>query len=111
MRCALFVLSGALLVPALVAAQDQAEIDRGMKVYASQKCMICHAIDGQGNAKGPLDTVGDKLTADEIRQWIVNPADMTAQAKAERKPPMRAYPKLPPEDLEALVAYMLSLNG
>jgi hypothetical protein len=28
-------------------------------------------------AKGPLDGVGSKLSADEIRAWIVTPAEMT----------------------------------
>jgi hypothetical protein len=60
--------------------------------------------------KGPLDGVGSKLTADEIREWIVNPAEMTKKTKAERKPPMRAYPKLAKADLDALVAYMVSLK-
>jgi hypothetical protein len=35
---------------------------------------------------------------------------MTEKTKAERKPPMRAYPNLPAEDVDALVAYMLSLK-
>jgi hypothetical protein len=39
---------------------------------------------------------------------MVNPADMTKKTKAERKPPMRAYPNLPKEDLDALVAYLFS---
>jgi hypothetical protein len=42
--------------------------------------------------------------------WIVNPAEMTKKAKAERKPPMRAYASLPKEDLDALGAYMVSLK-
>jgi hypothetical protein len=50
------------------------------------------------------------LTADEIREWMVNPAEMTKKTKAERKPPMRAYPNLPKEDLDAVVAYMVSLK-
>ena len=33
---------------------------------------------------------------------------MTAKTNATRKPPMRAYPNLPKEDLDALVAYMLA---
>jgi mono/diheme cytochrome c family protein len=92
------------------AAQDQAQIERGMKVYADQKCSVCHAIAGKGQAKGPLDDVGSRLTADEIREWMVNPAEMTKKTKAERKPFMRAYPNLPKADLDALVAYMLSLK-
>ena len=83
----------------------------GEKVYAEQKCSVCHAIGGKGNAKGPLDEVGSKLTAAEIHDWIVKPAEMTAKAKADRKPPMPAkYASLPKEDLDALVAYLSSLK-
>ena len=87
------------------AAQD---VKRGEAVYAAQKCAMCHSLDGKGQAKGPLDGVGSKLTVDEIREWIVNPAAMTKKHNATRKPPMRAYPKLPKEDLDALVAFMAS---
>lgn len=99
-----------LLVPQVVSAQNTAQIDRGLKVYADQKCTACHAIAGKGNAKGALDDVGSRLTADEIRAWIVTPTEMMKKTKAERKPPMRAYPNLPKEDVEALVAYMASLK-
>ena len=109
-----FVVAAAALALAVfaapAAAQDAKAIEKGQQVYAAQKCSICHSIDGKGNAKGPLDGVGSKLTADEIHQWIVNPAEMTKKTKAERKPPMRAYPKLAKEDLDALVAYMASLK-
>jgi mono/diheme cytochrome c family protein len=99
-----------LLLPGRAHSQDAGAVARGEKVYASQKCIVCHSIAGKGNAKGPLDGVGSKLTADEIRQWLVNPAEMTAKTKAARRPVMRAYPNLPAEELDALVAYMLSLK-
>jgi hypothetical protein len=51
-----------------------------------------------------------KLTADEIRQCLVKPAEMTAKTKATRKPPMKAYASLPEEDIAALVAYLESLK-
>lgn len=91
-------------------AQDKTHIERGMKVYTDQKCAVCHSIAGKGNQKGALDDVGSRLTADEIRAWMVNPADMTKKTKAERKPPMRAYPNLAKEDLDVVVAYMVSLK-
>ena len=91
-------------------AQDKALVDKGMKVYETQKCSMCHAIAGKGNAKGPLDAVGGKLKAEEIRLWITDPKTMTAKTKATRTPAMRAYPSLPKEELDALVAYMLSLK-
>jgi mono/diheme cytochrome c family protein len=100
----------ALVVSATALAQDKATLDKGMKVYADQKCSLCHAIDGKGNAKGSLDGVGSKLTADEIRAWIVTPKEMTAKAKATRVPAMKEYKTLAKADLDALVAYMFSLK-
>ena len=96
-----------MFVIALGVARAEAQ-SKGEQVYAAQKCATCHSLDGKGMAKGPLDGVGSKLSADEIREWIVNPAAMTKKTNATRKPPMRAYPKLPKEDLDALVAFMVS---
>ena len=110
MRGAVLLLGVVLGQPAVATAQDKASIERGMKVYADQKCSVCHSVDGKGNAKGALDSVGLRLSADEIREWIAHPAEMTKKTKADRKPPMRAYPNLPKEDLDAVVAYMLSLK-
>lgn len=92
-----------------VSAQDKT-IDHAMKVYADQKCALCHAIGGKGNAKGPLDEVGSKLTPDVIRQWIVNPIEMAAKANATRKPPMKAMPNLAKDDVDALVTYLSTLK-
>jgi cytochrome c2 len=91
-------------------AQDAKMIERGKQVYAEQKCKMCHSVGTEGNAKGPLDDAGNKLKAAEIKEWIVNPKEMTAKTKAERKPLMKAYPNLPAADLDALVAYMQSLK-
>jgi mono/diheme cytochrome c family protein len=99
---------GVSLVAGTLFAQDQAP--RGMQVYAAQKCSICHSIADKGNKKGPLDSVGTKLKADEIRQWIVDAPTMTAKAKAVRKPAMKAYASLPKEDLDGLVAYLQTLK-
>ena len=99
-----------LLAGGAASAQDAKQIERGMKVYTEQKCSLCHSIAGKGNTKGPLDGVGSRLSEEDIRQWMVNPADMTKKTKAERKPFMKAYPNLPKEDLDAIVAYMLSLK-
>jgi mono/diheme cytochrome c family protein len=98
------------LFASTASAQDP-KIEAGQKVYAAQKCSVCHSIAGKGNAKGPLDKVGSKLTAEEIRQWLVSADEMTKQTKAARKPPMKSYPNLPKEDLDALIAYMQSLKG
>lgn len=90
------------------AAPAPAGADKGAAVFAAQKCSLCHSLDGKGNAKGALDTVGTKLTAAEIRQWITTPAEMTVKANATRKPAMKAFPSLPKGDLDALVAFLSS---
>jgi mono/diheme cytochrome c family protein len=103
------VLAGILILGGVGSAQNAA-IERGMKAYVDQKCSACHAIAGKGNAKGALDDAGNRLSADEIRAWLVTPAEMTRKIKSERKPPMRAYASLSKEDLDALVAYVGSLR-
>jgi mono/diheme cytochrome c family protein len=82
----------------------------GAKVYAAQKCMMCHSIAGVGNKKLPLDSVGAKLTTDQIREWITHPVDAAAKAKSTIKPLMKAYPTLATADLDALTAYVASLG-
>ena len=110
-RCVMVAALGVTLVAAPAAlAQNKAQTDRGANVYADSKCSVCHSIGEQGNKKGPLDDVGSKLKADEIRQWIVTPKEMTEKTKAERKPVMKAYANLPGQDLDALVAYLQTLK-
>ena len=82
----------------------------GKQVYTDSKCGVCHSIGGEGNKKGPLDDVAAKLTAADIRAWIVSAPDMAAKAKADRKPPMKAYADMPKEDLDDLVAYLQTLK-
>lgn len=105
------LVAGIGMVAALPAfAQDKAQVARGMKVFADQKCSLCHAIDKKGNAKGPLDDVGLKLTADEIRAWMTMPKQMAEKTRADRKPPMKELPNLAKDDLDALVAYLQTLK-
>ena len=96
-------------------AQDAAKIDKGKTLFSSvsPKCTMCHAIAGQGNAKHPLDGIGGKLSADDIKAWIRTPKEMAEKAKSEAKPPMQPYAadKISDADLDALVAYLSSLKG
>jgi cytochrome c2 len=98
------------VIPSWSLAQTPSEIEQGKKVYAANKCQMCHSIEGQGNKKGPLDGVGKRRSTAEIREWIVDAPAMTAKTKAERKPLMKSYPNIAKTDLDALVAYMQSLK-
>jgi mono/diheme cytochrome c family protein len=105
------VIAGLMLCVGLAAtavAQD-AKVAKGEKLFADQKCTLCHSVGDKGNKKGPLDGVATTLKSDEIREWIVDAKGMTAKTKATRKPEMKAY-ALPKEDVEALAAYLLTLK-
>jgi len=95
-----------LITAGTASAQDAAA---GAKVFADQKCALCHSVAGKGNAKGPLDDVGSKLSAADIRSWIDDAPGMTAKTGATRKPAMKAY-SLPKGDVDALVAYLTTLK-
>lgn len=109
-RAALIVLLYGVLSPSLAHAQNPA-VDRGMKVYAESKCSMCHSVAGKGNGKGVLDDIGAKLSADEIRQWLVDPDAMRTKVHAERKPLMKSFASLPKADLDGLVAYLQTLKA
>jgi mono/diheme cytochrome c family protein len=104
----LFVLAVAVTASAEESASDK--IARGKSLYKLNHCSLCHSVSGVGNSKGPHDGVGSKLTPEEIRQWLLEPQKMAAKAKAERKPPMISFSSLPPEEIDALVAYVSSLK-
>src|SRR5262245_45083086 len=102
-------IAAGLAMSGFAAAQDAAK--RGQEVYNAQKCQVCHSIAGKGGKTSPLDGVGSKLSAADIRLWITEPAKMTAQSKSTKKPPMPAkWASLPAAELDALVAYMQSLK-
>jgi len=100
----------AVLVATTASAQGSAE--KGAAVYAAQKCSMCHSVAGKGG-KLALDGAGSnlsKLSEADITEWIVKPAEAAKKHASTAKPPMRAYASLPKEDLDNLVAYMVSLK-
>jgi len=103
---ALFTVAGspaAATEPAATTAADSAVIELGKKVYLQQRCKVCHSIDGDGG-KHSLDGVGSRLDREKIRLWIVAPKEVDPKVRK------RAYDRLAPEELEALLAYMISLR-
>ena len=93
---------------AAASAQD-AKVAKGEKLFVDQKCTLCHSVGDKGNKKGPLDGVGSKLSAADLRLWMTDAKTMTEKTKSTRKPEMKSY-NLLKGDLDALVAYMQSLK-
>jgi mono/diheme cytochrome c family protein len=107
------VVAGAFLIGAVsLAAQADPNVAAGKKLFSSKNCTKCHMAEGKGNKKlrmdGPNAAVA-KLSAGEIEQWIVSPAEMTA--KLDHKP-VNAMKKtnLTAAEVTALVAYMQYLR-
>lgn len=74
---------------------------QGLVLLQNKQCRNCHAIDGEGGQRGPdLANVGTRLTKDQlIRQIIQGGGNMPAYGN-----------KLSPYEVDALVAYMVSLR-
>ena len=106
-RVFILIIGAFILTAGIASAQDK--VARGAQVYTEQKCSLCHAVAGKGNAKGALDEVGSKLSAADLKAWIVDAKGMTAKTGATRKPDMKNY-TLPDADVDALVAYMGTLK-
>jgi mono/diheme cytochrome c family protein len=96
-------------------APDPKVAAQGKKLYATYKCDKCHMIDGRGSKKGPLNGVGAKLSAADIKKWLTSPAEMEAKLD---KPPKGTDSManalktkgIEPGEVDALVAYMLTLT-
>ena len=112
---------GMMFVAAVASAQqtpatpDPKLVEAGKKVYETQKCGQCHTIEGKGGnltKQFPLDGVASKMSEADIRRWMTHPAEMEAKLPSppKMKMSMRKY-NFTPADLDALVAYMLTLKA
>ena len=106
---AVTVLTAFVLMPGAAYSQDKAE--KGMQVFTAQKCNVCHSIAGKGKKNAPLDDVGSRLSADEIKQWLTDPVGMAAkrEPKSTRKPPMKKK-AMSADEMDALVALLSGLK-
>jgi mono/diheme cytochrome c family protein len=102
---------GALMAVTVTAQQPPSPAEAGRKVYERQKCATCHQIAKRGNSRFPLDGVGSRLTAEQIRRWMTHPSEM--EAALPRMPALRMSTmnyRLNTRDLDALVAYLQTLK-
>jgi ubiquinol-cytochrome c reductase cytochrome b subunit len=88
-------------------AEDEgidAQIALGRRVFRQQQCFKCHVIGTVGADIGPdLTIVGLRIKESFLRDWLKNPKSFKPQTIM---PPV----KTSPENFEALVAYLLSLD-
>jgi nitric oxide reductase subunit C len=77
----------------------------GAAVFQTKGCMNCHALNGTGGTFGPaLDTVGQDLTAEEIRAYVRNPKSVDPSSK------MPAQTGLSDRELEEVAKFLSTLK-
>ncbi len=79
-------------------------IARGGKLIATKKCLECHLVNGDGNAKGiELKHVAERRTRDWLLAHFKDPQELSPHSK------MPPYDDLPLRDLNDMVDYLLAL--
>lgn len=80
------------------------KLERGKAVYDETGCATCHIVAGIGGRTGPsLDGIGKKYDAEKLKEILLNPKTLNPNTVM---PPFEGSE----EDLDALVAYLLSLK-
>ena len=98
----------------VIVAQDAKLVDQGKKLYDANKCSDCHTIGGKGGRltkQHPLDGVGTKLSAADIKKWFTATAEMEAKVEKPSKLKMTSKKyKFSEAEADALTAYALTLK-
>ncbi|MDW8140760.1 MAG: cytochrome c [Candidatus Bipolaricaulota bacterium] len=92
---------------------SQEQVERGKALFSSQGCIGCHIVGSAGGPLGPnLTRAGKHGRTDEWQlQHLKNPLSVYVLGPTEGIPwPMPKFDKLSEEDLQALVAYLQSLQ-
>jgi mono/diheme cytochrome c family protein len=76
---------------------------RGRELFVELRCYSCHGINGGGGPVGPDLGLGGKRDPKKVEAILRNPSAFNAHTV------MPAY-HLPPDDMKALVAYIVSLG-
>ena len=120
-----YQMSGGEIHQPLAASAPDAE--RGRKVLVSREanCILCHAVPESGerffgNLAPPLSGVGKRSTAGQMRARIVDPLAFNAESimpayyRVEGlhrvAEPLRGKPVLSAEQIEDVIAYLLTLQ-
>ncbi|MCW8901999.1 MAG: cytochrome c [Gammaproteobacteria bacterium] len=85
---------------------DSIQIEEGRKIYQEQNCSACHSIAGKGNPRTPLDGVGTRRTAEELRNWIIGSDSLQGLLPDSIRRLKQRYKELSDNELDALVNYL-----
>jgi cytochrome c2 len=81
----------------------------GYEVFRNRGCERCHSVQGVGSRRFPLDGVGSRRTAGELRAWTVASAAVQDSLSPSASRAKRRYEELPEEEMRLLLEWMGSL--
>ena len=91
-------------VVSTIYSKSERAIKAGEETVKTVGCLTCHAVDGLGSDFAPaLDSVGTKVTASYLRQWISDPK---AYDPDTSMPSLR----LSSSEVDNVVAYLMNLQ-
>jgi len=82
------------------ATAGSSPVEAGKQAFESYGCSSCHSVAGAGNTSAPLDGIGNKRTAEELKKLIASPPSGSTMPAMD----------VPEKDLNNLVAYLLALK-
>lgn len=80
----------------------------GQSIFETQHCGTCHSFAGAGNPRLPLDGIGQKMTDEEIQDWITGSGPATNKLSALIMKRKQGYREMPEEQMRLLIAYLRS---
>ncbi|MEO1292008.1 MAG: cytochrome c [Pseudomonadota bacterium] len=99
------------------------DAERGAQIVADPalgNCLSCHRIGALGSGERPLDGIGSRLSAAELRLWIVNPLFLSDDRSKpayyrieDQKPGAEQFsgrPALTAQQIEDVIAYLGQLT-
>ncbi len=94
---------------AALAAQDPQQVEAGKKLYDVYDRKKCHRIGGASGKLHSLEGVATKMSAEDIRKWLVSPAEMTKTLKKKPTTTMKKQ-AFKPGEIDAFMAYLATLK-
>lgn len=89
---------------------DPDAVARGRAVFQEQSCTRCHAAEGRGNPRSPLNGVGARLPPERLRAWVTGAGDARDVLGRSTLRAKEAFRELPAAELNDLVTYLTSLR-
>lgn len=86
-------------------SKSKGDAARGRDIFVQQKCSLCHMVGTTGGRFGPeLTSVGERRNAEWLLAYLPKPQ---ASNPTNKMPPVAVKG----QDLDDLVAYLVSLKG